>query len=97
MTDGRQSRGPTRSGSPPDREPARFITPDRPNTYDGHVIGATCESCMKVDRSKGPLGRKQWRCGIAVSVAREDGRRLPDTISPTRPACSRYKPNRRRK
>lgn len=86
-----------RPGAPEPRPPARFATPARAGSYDGPVPHATCGTCAKCDRRKGFMGRREVRCSIAVTVAANEGRRLPDTVSPTRPACSRYKSKGRRR
>ena len=82
----------TRPGAPAPRPSARFHTADAAGSYTGPVLGAACGNCAKVDRRKGPLGRREWRCGPAVAAAASEDRRLPNTVSPGRPACSRYKP-----
>lgn len=85
---------PMRPGAPEQRPPAPFTTPARPGTCA--TIGAVCGGCTKI-RSSREFGHRVHRCGEAIAEARRLGRRLPNPIGPTLPACSQYRPSRRRR
>lgn len=86
-----------RPGAPEQRPPARFHAADRAGSYSGPVTGGTCGCCRLADRRRGPMNRRELRCGIAVQVAREEGRSLPNQVSWGRPACSRFRPAGKRR